>query len=236
MDKVNESIKEQKDDLNFFSFVFNFDDENKANMQNLLQYVFLAVIPVIIVLKLVKHYVPEEDDSKGNVEILVEIIIQLLVIFIAIWFINKIIRFIPTYSGLCYHKFNETNFVIPILIILVTLQTKLGSKINILVERISELWDGGDKKPQAKNANGNVRVSQPIVGGGGGHQGSQADYLDNTLIRPPSQMVSMPNTTMISDLPQMNQQQQMDMQNQFIDPTPLMAANEALGGAFGSAF
>ena len=231
MDKVADTIKETaKEDMNFLSYVFNFDDENKANMSNMLQYVILGVVPVVIILKLIKHYVPEDDDTKGSIEILAEVVAQLAVIFLAIWFVDKMIRFIPTYSGVCYHAFNETNFIIPILIILVTMQTKLGAKINILVDRVSELWDGGDKAPQAKN--NNVRVTQPISGG---HQVSQADYLDNTLIRPPAQMSPMANTTMISDLPQMNQQQYVDV-NQMADPSPLMAANEALGGAFGSAF
>ena len=112
------------------------------------------------------------------------------------------------------------------------MQTKLGSKINILVERILDLWGGdSDKVPPQKNSN--VKVTQPLANN---HQPSQADYLDNTLIRPPPQTLSMPNTTMINDLPQMNQQQYADVQNQLVDPTPLMAANEALGGVFGSAF
>lgn len=231
MDKVADTIKETaKEDMNFLSYVFNFDDENKANMSNMLQYVILGVVPVVIILKLIKHYVPEDDDTKGSVEILAEVVAQLAVIFLAIWFVDKMIRFIPTYSGVCYHAFNETNFIIPILIILVTMQTKLGAKINILVDRVSEIWDGGDKTLSTKN--NNVRVIQPISGG---HQVSQADYLDNTLIRPPAQMNQMANTTMISDLPQMNQQQYVDV-NQMADPSPLMAANEALGGSFGSAF
>ena len=230
MDKVADTIKEtSKEELNFLTYVFNFDEENKANITNMMQYVLLGVVPVVVILKLIKYYVPEDDDSKGNIEILAEVVAQLAVIFLAIWFVDKMIRFVPTYSGVCYHVFNETNFILPILIILVTMQTKLGSKINIIVDRISELWEG-DKAPPSKN--GNVRVSQPLAGG---HQPSQADYLDNTLIRPPAQMNPIANTTIISDLPQMNQQQYMDI-NQMGDPSPLMAANEALGGAFGSAF
>ena len=32
------------------------------------------------------------------------------------------------------------------------------------------------------------------------------------------------------------QQQQINIQNDVLDPSPLMAANEALGGMFGSSF
>ena len=61
-----------------------------------------------------------------------------------------------------YHKFNELNFVLPLLIILITMQTKLGAKINILCQRLSDLWSGNQLSTQNNN-NNNVSVSQPIV-------------------------------------------------------------------------
>ena len=232
MEKVNEVIKENnKVDQNFFSYVFNFDEDNKAGMFNMMQYTLLAILPVIILLKLVKHYIPEDDDSKPSLEVLVEVIIQLVVIFLSIWFIDKMIRFIPTYSGVCYFKFNETNFIIPILIVLITMQTKLGAKINLLLDRITELWSGNSNK----KTNSQVKVSQPIVGNSAfpQHMPSQADTL-NTAPQF-NQNINPGNTTLISDLP-MNQQQQVQVQNEVLDPSPLMAANEALGGIFGSSF
>jgi hypothetical protein len=44
-----------------------------------------------------------------------------------------------------------------------SLQTRLGEKVSILVDRIVELWDGksDNKKKNGKNA---VKVSQPIAG------------------------------------------------------------------------
>ena len=40
-------------------------------------------------------------------EISLEVAIQLFSIFFSIWFIDRVIRYIPTYSGVAYHKFNE---------------------------------------------------------------------------------------------------------------------------------
>jgi uncharacterized membrane protein YidH (DUF202 family) len=117
---------------NFFEYIFNFDDENKAKLMNIVQYLGLALIPVVILLKLIKNYFPEEDDTKGSVEISVEVLSQIILIFIGIWFIDRLIRYLPTISKMNYHGFNEINFIIPVLIILVTMQTKLGAKINIL--------------------------------------------------------------------------------------------------------
>ena len=234
MAKVNEVIKENnKENNNFFSYVFNFDEDNKAGIYNMIQYTLLAIIPVIVLLKLVKHYVPEDDDSKPSLEILVEVILQLIIIFLSIWFIDKMVRFIPTYSGVCYFKFNETNFIVPVLIVLITMQTKLGAKINLLLDRFSELW-GGSQSQQKPSKESNVKVRQPLAGSIPQHQPSQADSLHMNSMPSLHNNISPNNTTLISDLP--SNQQQMNPQIDILDPSPLMAANEALGGIFGSAF
>ena len=123
-----------------------------------------------------------------------------------------------------------------------TMQTKLGAKINILYDRILEMWNG---KTQSRGGNtqGNVRVSQPIVMQG--HQVSRADSLDNTLIAPrANQLPAQNNISLIDSLPNMmnsgggggNNMQNQAMQNAFMDSMEPMAANGALGGAFGSSF
>jgi hypothetical protein len=49
--------------------------------------------------------------------------------------------------------------------IILSLQTKLGEKVSILVDRIVELWNGSSKETKGKNgAKANVKVSQPISG------------------------------------------------------------------------
>ena len=108
MDKLNETEIE-KSSLGFLKYVFNFDEENKHNLMNMVQYTLLSIIPVIIILRLIKHIVPEEDETKGSLEISIECIGQIILIVLAIWFTNKIIRYIPSYSGEYYGKFNETN-------------------------------------------------------------------------------------------------------------------------------
>ena len=226
----------------FFNHVFNFDSDNKANMLNLIQYVLIAIIPVVLTLKAIKLYIPEEDDAKGTLEITLEVSMQLFSIFFAIWFVDKIIRYFPTYSGVDYHKFNELNFVLPLLIILVTMQTKLGAKINILAERVMDLWNGNQNPHVGNSNNGNVKVSQPIVTPGI-HQISRADTLDNSVISPPpQQMPAQNNISMIDALPNMANNnglssfQNQAIQNSFMEAMEPMAANGALGSAFGSGF
>ena len=55
-------------------------------MMNMVQYVLLAIIPAILILKAVKLVVPEEDDSKGSFEIAAECIAQIAFIVLAIYF------------------------------------------------------------------------------------------------------------------------------------------------------
>jgi hypothetical protein len=229
----------------FFNHVFNFDSDNKANLLNMFQYLFLALIPVVLVLKAIKEYIPEEDDKKDNFELVLEIIVQLGIMFLSIYFVDKIIRYFPTYSGVEYPKFSETNFMIPTLILLITMQTKLGAKINILYNRVVDLWNGKSAHVGVSN-HGSVRVSQPIVTPGI-HQVSRADTLDNTLVSPPvNQLPAQNNISMIDALPNMMNSggggeglssfQSQAIQNAFMESMEPMAANGAIGSAFGTSF
>lgn len=241
MENVSETIKSSKSDkMGFFEYVFNFDDENKNNIMNMLQYTVLSIIPVILILKLTKNIFPEEDDTKGSLEITAESIGQLLIIMVGIWFTNKIIQFIPTYSGEAYHKFNEITFILPFMIILATMQTKLGAKFNILTNRVMELWTGKTadvSTQQAQQTNG-VRVSQPFAGQAPQfHQPSQADHLDiNQILPRNTQLTAMPQQQK-PDFNQMYQNQAMGGQGQpMTESFEPMAANGALGGMFGSSW
>jgi hypothetical protein len=223
----------------FFGYVFNFDNENKGLMLNFLQYSFLAVPFVIIILKLVNYYTPEENDEKGTLEILLEIFGSLTVILFSIWFINKIIRYIPTYSQVDYSTFNETNFMIPMLILLFTMQTKLGNKLNILIERLFDLYDGKtnlkDKDKDKKKKD--YKTTQPITHPG--HQPSRADFIQNSHAR------GQTEGQYTKEVHHQAAQPQHNFNNAYAGPvTPLMdaaepmAANEAFGGSMfgGSAF
>jgi len=165
------------DNKGFFKYVFNFNEENVNSMLNLFQYSFISVPFVIIILKIINYYTPEDDDSKGTLEILAEIIGSISLILMAIWFINKIVRYIPTYSKTDYLPFNEINFILPLLIILFTMQTKLGSKINIMVERLVDLYEGKTNLKEKVNKK-DYKTTQPISQQSPIHQNSQADFLN----------------------------------------------------------
>ena len=142
-----------------------------------------------------------------------------------------------------YSKSSELSFIIPLLFIMITMQTKLGAKINILVERINEIWSGNNpSQPVAAN---NVKSRQPLAQT---HQVSRGDTLDSQLLPPASRVMnpSVDNsTTLINNLPNINNSGEdsnarygTDVMNLALldgDNEP-MAANGLLGGAFGSSW
>lgn len=222
MDKISDSVKSvQHESTGFFNYVFNFDSENKHRIMNMLQYTLLTIIPVLLLLRGIKHIVPEDDESKGSIEILAESVGQVILIMLAIWLTNKIINYIPTYSGEEYPKFNEISFIIPFILILATMQTKLGAKFNILIDRVMNLFSRHE--PPQKNEQGGqnvVRVTQPMAGQ---HQPSQADYLDRNQLLPSNPMMSSMPTKFP---PQQLQQQQPPQQEMYQMSNEPMAAND----------
>jgi len=246
MESLGEKTRSTK---GFFKYVFNFDEETKGGLLNVTQYSLLSIIPIVLLNKCIQKFIPEVDEEKGSLEIIAEIIIQLLVMFIGLFFINRLVSYIPTYSGLSYPEYEVIFSVLSVLMIVSSLQTKLGEKINIIIERIIELWDGkmgnhtNDKNDKnnkngkkTKNSN-NVKVSQPIsqnILPTQQHTSQSTGYSDGTSIG------QLPNYNTN------NQQPSPDFNNMYQkDPTPLvnaqsptdgfdgggiMAANEVLGG------
>ena len=236
MDSLEDLTKSTNGKPSFFKHVFNFDETSKSEMSNIIQYAVLALIPVVIMNKLVQRYVPEADDGKGSPEILAEIIGQVIVMFLGILIIHRIITFIPTHSGEKYSDFSVTNIILAFLVIVLSLQTKLGEKVSIIVERVVELWEGPQDTKKKKKGQGNVKVSQPIA------QQQPQSAMNQSLS---SMGQSSSGTTSISSLPQQSSPDFNSMYQQ--DNTPLvdaatpgmesfepMAANA--GGAFASPF
>jgi hypothetical protein len=169
------------DSKSFFKHVFNFDDDSKSEILNILQYSLIAIIPIVILNKTMQKYVPESDDKKSSLEISAEVIIQIVVMFIGLLLIHRIITYIPTYSGSNYPEFHILYIILAILMITMSLQTKLGEKVSILVDRVSELWNGKqEKKNNGKNVT--VKVSQPISGNSLTITGQSSGYVDGTAI------------------------------------------------------
>jgi len=163
----------------FLSHVFSTTEEGKAEVLNVVQYSLFGVIPVVILNKLIQRFIPEADPDKSTLELLAEIFIQLIVMFCGIIVIHRVITYFPTYSGFKYENLMLTNVILAFLIIVLSIQTKLGIKVNILVDRVSELWNGTSATDKKANVKKGVRVNNAVSQ----HSASQADYLDNSHVQ-----------------------------------------------------
>lgn len=239
MESLDELSKTTNGKPGFFKHVFNFNQESKDEMLNIIQFAILAIIPVIILNKLMQRFVPEADEDKSSIEITAEVLGQIIVMFLVILIINRIITFIPTYSGEKYPVFSVTTIILPMLVVILSLQTKLGEKVAILVDRLVELWEGrtGESKTKnSKNGKSQVKVSQPI-----------SQNQNQTAM---NQSLNSMGSTSISSLPPVQTQQLPNYDQMYQqDSTPLIGAaspgtenfepapaNMGGGGAFGSAF
>jgi hypothetical protein len=231
----------------FFKTVFMVDKTEQGYMMNIMQYTLLAMVPVVLVLKLLKNYVPDVDEEKGTVNISAEIIAQVLFIMVAIYFLHRIIVYFPTYSGITYGNIDLTNTIIMFLFIIFTMQTKLGEKVQIVIERVVDLFEGNNSKApvQAGAKNTGVKVIQPISN----------QFVSNPTIEQmlTPQMTNLKAQTNEYSVPQQQGQQSgPSFDNMYAGPeTPLvgaanpqtaqidnfepMAANEGFG-AFGTSF
>tara|TARA_B100000424_G_scaffold270518_1_gene270062 strand:+ start:5560 stop:6192 length:633 start_codon:yes stop_codon:yes gene_type:complete len=210
MDEPSDMLETTKIDQGFISHVFNFDNKSKQEMTNTIQYALLAILPVVLLNKSIHRLIPEADETKASLEILVEILAQVGIIFIGIFFIHRVITYFPTYSEAKYESFSVLNCIISFLIIILSLQTKLGEKMNIIVDRFLMIISGTQTPVSSQNDQ------------------SLSEYTLPVLNNPPPQ--TMGQSTDIDKLVN-NSPQQFQPENN------IMAANETLGGSFfGSSF
>jgi len=223
----------------FFKHVFNFDDDSKSTLLNLMQYSLISIIPIVILNKSMQKYIPEADDTKSSLEITAEVIIQVVVMFLGLFLIHRIVTFVPTYSGAKYPEMHVIYIVLAVLMITLSLQTKLGEKISLLVDRSLELWNGkSDNTKTKKGKNGGaVKVSQPLSGQG---------VSDGTAIHSLPTANLLPNTSsQTQPLPNYDNMYRQDTNPLIGANTPGLtegmapyqepvAANSAIGGAFGT--
>lgn len=233
MDAIEITAKESANASGgFFKQVFKLNEDAQGEVLNMMQYVAIGFIPAILVIYVIRYYVPDPDDDKGSLTILAEIFAQTFAMLLGIYFIHRMIVYFPTYSGIKYERFHIINILMVFIMVLFSIKTKLGEKAQILVERAVDMWSGNTKAgPAQGQGQSQVRVTQPITG-------SMASGVPMTAPPPPPQLTSnraqmgMGMGNMVKDFNAMysgggpQQQQQQMQQPQMMDFEPV-AANEA---------
>ena len=239
---MESTIKESSHKSGFFKAFFTLTKEEKSESINLIQYTALAIIPFMILVRMNQLIWPTADEKSGTIELLAEVFGEVVFTGIIVFIIYRLIDFIPTYSGIPLKSINILSIITVFILTLPWYDntSNLGTKIAILHKRIDARLPAffgiqQDKTKVIKNNNNNnneLQVAQPT------HKPSRADYL------------GAQNRLSIGNPPQSNQPN-FDNMYQQNPPTPQLsnpaeamqnmapepsAANETLGGAFGSSF
>ena len=234
MDRIEDATKAK--DMGFIKYVFKFDEPEKAVIMNIIQYTILAIIPLVLVLKGIKHFIPEADEDKGSLVMLTEVIGQLVIMFLSLYIVNRAVSFIPTYSGVGYGDINLINVVLAVLMISLTINSKLGEKVQILVDRAYEMYEGKPKKKQEQKQK-NVSVSQPVVPNQISvpqHVNMQPQQTNNKSMTNEYSLPQMPKSPDFNNMYGGQQTPMVGASQPSMNVMEPMAANDALGGNFGA--
>jgi hypothetical protein len=213
------------DNKSFFNHIFSTSDESKAEFLNVVQYSLIGIFPIVFLNKTIQKFIPDLDIEKSSLEILAEIFIQILFMFFGIIFIHRFITFFPTYSGFKYDSFSLTNVILAFFIIIFSIQTKLGLKVNTLFTRASSAFFGDSNQHEDNNklrpfkhfTNQNLTHT---ANHNTNHSNSQADFYDHSTNNPISILPTPTNNSS-------------NFQDSFSGP---VAANSFIGSSFGAHF
>jgi|TARA_B100001142_G_C14317959_1_gene649202 hypothetical protein len=250
MEKVENTVNELTN-KNFIKHVFNFDKETQMCLLNIVQYLVLALIPISIYNRFVNNVIPEPNETKGSLEILAEVLAHLAAILVGIFFVHRVVTYLPTYSGKDYGNLNMFSIILLLLVIVYDIQGKVGMKMNFLLNRLSELWNGKqliegntNKKPNVQVQSNALRIPDPAR-----HAPSRADYVNtHEQMNPGANKMqnAVRNSLGTPQEPSATSQgnyQQSPGYNGLVDAKEPgqemfepMAANAALGGGFGSSW
>lgn len=241
MDNLDAISKSNK--FSYFKQVFAWNSDVKGELCDLGQYTLLAVIPLVILVKILDYNTPLPDDEKGSLTIIGEVLGELIFIFLYLFLMNRLIIHIPTYSGQKYPPNTMLFIILPIM--LISIQSPLlREKINILVKRLSNMWTGNSDTSTKKNK---MNSNQKHTNGHNTNQGQNSNPVQNAY----AMSVNSMGSTSISNLPVSASpptQTYPDYNNMFQhQTTPLvdaatpglesfepLAANDQVSSAFGS--
>lgn len=148
----------------FIEHLFNFDNDSKSEMMNILQYTVIAIIPVILLNKGVSKIIPSVDSDNTSLVLTAEILGQSFLMFLGMLLIHRLVTYFPTYSKKPYATFHVTNIILVFLIIVASFQTRIGEKTNILIDRLFDLIEGrttmSNSKTETTHAQSNTQSGQ----------------------------------------------------------------------------
>ena len=85
MEEINTEVNKTN---TFLSHMFSFDNDTKNELMNIGQYAILSIVPLVALVKLIDGLVANFDPTKGNIELVGEILVHLTLLIIAVFLVG----------------------------------------------------------------------------------------------------------------------------------------------------
>jgi hypothetical protein len=122
----------------FFTYVFKLSRFKQEDLMNIVQYTLLSIAPVILFVYFTKKYFPTVDQDDSSLYMFTITVIHLLVMMIGIFFIDRIINYIPTYSGKYYETINLTTVVLIFVLFMLLDESGFKDRTTVMLERFDK--------------------------------------------------------------------------------------------------
>jgi hypothetical protein len=119
----------------FFSYVFKLSKFKQADLLNFIQYSALSIVPFIILYYYIKKYSPKITYQSSSLYILLDTFVTMMLFIVGIFFIDRIVNYIPTISGKYYDVINLTNISVILVMILLIVRAGYMERTSILLYR-----------------------------------------------------------------------------------------------------
>ena len=158
MESFSENVV-QRDSNGFFQYITTFDTKVKNDLLNMMQYTLMIILPIVLMDKGITDLFSSDIDDKNNVELAFEVIGEVTLLIIGMYYSHRLVCYVPTYSGEPYTNMNFTSVLFMFVVIVFTFQTTLRSKVDILLDRLYEYVFGISGFEPMKN-NKNTQAKQ----------------------------------------------------------------------------
>jgi hypothetical protein len=126
----------------FFSYVFKLSKFKQADLLNFIQYCILSIVPFIVIYFFIKKYGFSITYTNSSLYILFATFSSIMLFIVGIYFIDRIINYIPPLSGKFYDVINITNLSIAIIMALLLIHnTGYLERTSILLSRFDALFN-----------------------------------------------------------------------------------------------
>ena len=126
----------------FFTHMTSFDKNQKAEYMNMVQYGFLALIPILLINKGIGELFSPNTEDKTTIELSLEVSVQLFILISSIYLVHRLVTYIPTYSEIPYSGIDFIGTVLGFILIIFSFQTHVNEKAQLIFQNVYSMVTG----------------------------------------------------------------------------------------------